>query len=191
MVEFAMPQVQCMELVRLGLARSVVLATRTFFARKLRPHNCTHDQHPPTLRAYTASRGSSDRIPHTASTFRSNNGAFHPNRDEVRGRHAQSSYAKPRELTKECSAGYALLKSKDKKLFGKEDGEKDASAVVDSLKLKKFQKFENAVTALNEAAALTDGKVSTMLSSLLQELKDETKASCTLCAPTKKQQSFG
>jgi nucleolar protein 58 len=57
---------------------------------------------------------------------------------------------------------------------------KDVSTVVDSLKLKKFQKFENAVTALNEAAALTDGKVSTMLSGLLQELKDETKASCML-----------
>jgi nucleolar protein 58 len=43
------------------------------------------------------------------------------------------------------------------------------------------------VTALNEAAALTDGKVSPMLSTLLQELKDETKASCTICAPTRKQ----
>lgn len=51
------------------------------------------------------------------------------------------------------------------------------SEVVDALKLKKFQKFENAVSALNEAAALTDGKVSSMLSNLLQELKDETKAS--------------
>jgi hypothetical protein len=83
------------------------------------------------------------------------------------------------ELTEECSAGYALLKSKDKKLFGS-DAAKDVASVVDSLKLKKFQKFENAVTALNEAAALTDGKVSTMLSTLLEELKDETKASCTL-----------
>jgi hypothetical protein len=176
-----------MALVRFELAQSMVLATRTFFARKLRPHNCTQAQQPPTLCAYTASRGSSDRIPHTASTFRRNNGAFHPDRDEVRGRHAKSSYAKPRELTNECSAGYALLKSKDKKLFGKDDGEKDVAAVVDSLKLKKFQKFENAVTALNEAAALTDGKVSPMLSTLLQELKDETKASCTIYAPTRNQ----
>lgn len=54
------------------------------------------------------------------------------------------------------------------------------STVVDALKLKRFQKFENAVTALNEAAALTEGKVSPMLSNLLQELKDETKASCAL-----------
>jgi hypothetical protein len=81
-----------------------------------------------------------------------------------------------RQLT-ERSAGYALLKSKDKKLFDKSDESKDASTLVDSLKLKKFQKFENAVTALNEAAALTDGKVSSMLSNLLEELKDETKAS--------------
>jgi nucleolar protein 58 len=41
------------------------------------------------------------------------------------------------------------------------------------------------VTALNdEAAALTDGKVSSMLSNLLQELKDESKASCTLARQT-------
>ncbi|KAH8712103.1 hypothetical protein GQ44DRAFT_689577 [Phaeosphaeriaceae sp. PMI808] len=84
----------------------------------------------------------------------------------------------------ETSAGYALLKSKDKKLLGKGDElTKDVSAVVDSLKLKKFQKFENAVTALNEAAALTDGKVSPMLANLLQELKDETKASLAVADP--------
>jgi nucleolar protein 58 len=88
-----------------------------------------------------------------------------------------------RELTSERSAGYALFKSKDKKLLSKGDElSKDVSTVVESLKLKKFTKFENAVTALNEAAALTDGKVSPMLSNLLQELKDETKASCTLFA---------
>ncbi|KAL5118751.1 Nucleolar protein 58 [Pleosporales sp. CAS-2024a] len=83
----------------------------------------------------------------------------------------------------ETSAGYALLKSKDKKLFGKDDSPKDVSSLVDALKLKKFHKFENAVTALNEAAALTDGKVSPMLSSLLQELKDETKASLAVADP--------
>ena len=78
-----------------------------------------------------------------------------------------------------ASAGYALFKSKDKKLLSKGEELKDVSTIVDSLKLKKFTKFENAVTALNEAAALTDGKVSTMLGSLLEELKDETKASRT------------
>ncbi|OAL02169.1 Nop domain-containing protein [Phaeosphaeriaceae sp. SRC1lsM3a] len=83
----------------------------------------------------------------------------------------------------ETSAGYALLKSKDKKLIGKDEAAKDTAAIVDSLKLKKFQKFENAVTALNEAAALTDGKVSSMLSNLLAELKDETKASLAVADP--------
>jgi nucleolar protein 58 len=43
--------------------------------------------------------------------------------------------------------------------------------------------FTNAVTALNEAAALTDGKVSSMLSTLLEELKDETKASLAVADP--------
>lgn len=87
-------------------------------------------------------------------------------------------------ILSETSAGYALFKSKDKKLLGKGDElSKDVSAVVDSLKLKRFQKFENAVTALNEAAALTDGKVSPMLSNLLQELKDETKASLAVADP--------
>lgn len=84
----------------------------------------------------------------------------------------------------ETSAGYALFKSKDKKLLGKGDElVKDVSTVVEALKLKRFQKFENAVTALNEAAALTDGKVSPMLSNLLQELKDETKASLAVADP--------
>jgi nucleolar protein 58 len=104
--------------------------------------------------------------------------------------HALSSNAKPAELTRECSAGYALLKSKDKKIFDKGDElSKDVSTVVDSLKLKKFQKFENAVTALNEAAALTDGKVSSMLSNLLQELKDESKASCMLARISQRKNS--
>ncbi|KAJ4384995.1 Nucleolar protein 58 [Didymella sp. IMI 355093] len=84
----------------------------------------------------------------------------------------------------ETSAGYALFKSKDKKLLSKGDElSKDVSTVVESLKLKKFTKFDSAVTALNEAAALTDGKVSSMLSNLLQELKDETKASLAVADP--------
>lgn len=84
----------------------------------------------------------------------------------------------------ETSAGYALFKSKDKKLLSKGDElVKDVSTVVESLKLKRFEKFENAVTALNEAAALTDGKVSPMLSNLLQDLKDESKAQLAVCDP--------
>jgi nucleolar protein 58 len=56
------------------------------------------------------------------------------------------------------------LKSKSKKV--EETG-------IDELRLKKFVKFNSAVAALEQAAALTDGKVTPMLSSLLDELKDE------------------
>jgi nucleolar protein 58 len=46
-----------------------------------------------------------------------------------------------------------------------------------SLKLKEFRKFDNATIALNEAAAIGEGKVTPMLSSFLDSLKDEKKAS--------------
>ena len=45
------------------------------------------------------------------------------------------------------------------------------------MKLKDFRKFDNATTALNEAAAIGEGKVTPMLSSFLDALKDEKKAS--------------
>ena len=80
-------------------------------------------------------------------------------------------------ILSETSAGYVLLKSKDKKLLGAES--KDSSSLVEQLKLKKFAKFGSAVDALEQAAALHDGKVTPMLSSLLEDLKDETKATCT------------
>jgi nucleolar protein 58 len=57
------------------------------------------------------------------------------------------------------------LKSKSKKV-------EDISG-IDSLRLKKFSKFNSAVAALEQAAALTDGKVTPMLSTLLEDLKDE------------------
>ncbi|KAL0259427.1 Nucleolar protein 58 [Diplodia seriata] len=86
----------------------------------------------------------------------------------------------------ETSAGYALLKAKDKKLLKRDDlvseGE-TAEGVCGMLKLKKFEKFDSAATALNEAAALTDGKVTPMLSSLLDEIKDEKKASLAVADP--------
>ncbi|KAF2683202.1 Nop domain-containing protein [Lentithecium fluviatile CBS 122367] len=84
----------------------------------------------------------------------------------------------------ETSAGYALFKAHNKKLL--KDGDKDLSSVegaVNALKLKKFTKFENAVTALNEAAALSESKVSSTLSNLLNELKNETKASLAVADP--------
>ena len=63
------------------------------------------------------------------------------------------------------SAGYVLLKSRSKKL-------EDVTG-IDSLRLKSFSKFNSAVAALEQAAALTDGKVTPMLSSLLEDLKGE------------------
>lgn len=86
----------------------------------------------------------------------------------------------------ETSAGYALFKATDKKLLKSDTLADDVSSVegaVGALKLKKFLKFENAVTALNEAAALSEGKVTPMLSGLLDGLKDETKSSLAVADP--------
>ncbi|EMD85073.1 hypothetical protein COCC4DRAFT_166868 [Bipolaris maydis ATCC 48331] len=84
-------------------------------------------------------------------------------------------------ILSETSAGYVLLKSKDKKLLGGDT--KDSSSIAEQLKLKKFAKFGSAVDALEQAAALHDGKVTPMLSSLLDELKDETKATLAVADP--------
>src|ERR1700760_3955778 len=45
------------------------------------------------------------------------------------------------------------------------------------LKLKEFRKFDSATVALNEAAAIGGGRVTLLLSSFLDSLKDEKKAS--------------
>ncbi|OCL06186.1 Nop domain-containing protein, partial [Glonium stellatum] len=86
----------------------------------------------------------------------------------------------------ETSAGYALLKAKDKKLLKRDDLAADietAEGACSLLKLKQFLKYENAATALNEAAAITEGKVTPMLSSLLDTLKDEKKVSLAVADP--------
>lgn len=86
----------------------------------------------------------------------------------------------------ETSAGYALLKAKDKKLLKRDDLATDietAEGACSLLKLKQFVKYENAATALNEAAAITEGKVTPMLSSLLDSLKDEKKVSLAVADP--------
>lgn len=62
----------------------------------------------------------------------------------------------------ETSAGYALLKAKDKKLLKRDDLAEEASSaegVCSLLKLKQFKKFDSASSALEEAAALTESKV--------------------------------
>ncbi|KAK3670304.1 Nucleolar protein 58 [Recurvomyces mirabilis] len=86
----------------------------------------------------------------------------------------------------ETSAGYALLKAKDKKLLKRDDLAKEAETaegVCSLLKLKQFRKFESAAAALEEASALTDGKVTPMLSNMLSELKDEKKVSLAVADP--------
>ncbi|KAF2204330.1 Nop domain-containing protein [Delitschia confertaspora ATCC 74209] len=86
----------------------------------------------------------------------------------------------------ETSAGYALFKAKDKKLLKSDTLAEDVSTaegVCSALKLKKFMKYDSATTALDEAAAVMDGKVTPMLTKLLDELKDETKASLAVADP--------
>ncbi|KAJ5284551.1 hypothetical protein N7505_002531 [Penicillium chrysogenum] len=61
----------------------------------------------------------------------------------------------------ETSAGYALLKAKDKKLLKRDDIAEEASTaegVSNLLKLKSFQKFDSAASALEEAASVMEGK---------------------------------
>ncbi|KAK5940340.1 Nucleolar protein 58 [Knufia obscura] len=86
----------------------------------------------------------------------------------------------------ETSAGYALLKAKDKKLLKRDDlGTElsDVEKICSELKLKQFQKFDSAAAALEEAAAIVEGKVTPKLSSMLNELKDEKKISLAVADP--------
>ncbi|KAJ5692925.1 Nucleolar protein 58 [Penicillium macrosclerotiorum] len=80
----------------------------------------------------------------------------------------------------ETSAGYALLKAKDKKLFKRDQLPEDASSaegISNLFKLKNFKKFDSAATAVEEASAIIEGKVTPLLTSVLEDLKDEKKAS--------------
>ncbi|KAI9800201.1 MAG: Nucleolar protein 58 [Sarcosagium campestre] len=86
----------------------------------------------------------------------------------------------------ETSAGYALFKAKDKKLLKREDlaaETEDAQGICSLLKLKHFQKFDNAASALEEVTAIVDGKVTPLLSSMLDSLKDEKKVSLAVADP--------
>ena len=86
----------------------------------------------------------------------------------------------------ETSAGYALLKAKDKKLLKRDDLADHLTGVenvCEQIKLKEFQKFDSAAAALEEAAAIVEGKVTPQLSSLLDSLKDEKKISLAVADP--------
>ena len=49
--------------------------------------------------------------------------------------------------------------------------------------MKDFHKFDSAATALEQAAALAEGKVTPRLSTLLDSMKDEAKASLAVADP--------
>ncbi|RCI14266.1 hypothetical protein L249_6178 [Ophiocordyceps polyrhachis-furcata BCC 54312] len=80
----------------------------------------------------------------------------------------------------ETPAGYGLFKATDKKVFKNESLAAELGRpekLVEMLTLKKFVKFESAAMALEEAASFRDGKVPTLLATLLEDLKAEKKAS--------------
>jgi hypothetical protein len=54
---------------------------------------------------------------------------------------------------------------------------------ANSFKLKSFQKFESAGAAVEEAAAIIEGKVTPRLASLLEGIKDEKKVSLAVADP--------
>lgn len=82
----------------------------------------------------------------------------------------------------ETSAGYALLKSKDKQVLQHSQDEylnlaSTAQGACSLFKLRNFAKYDNAATALEEAAAIVEGKVTPMLAKLLEPLKEEKRVS--------------
>ncbi|MCJ1423234.1 Nucleolar protein 58 [Sticta canariensis] len=89
-------------------------------------------------------------------------------------------------ILQETSVGYALLKAKSSKIL-KSDGvseeDETAQGICSLLKLKDFHKFDSAATALEQTAALVEGKVTPRLSSLLDSIKDEKKASLAVADP--------
>lgn len=86
----------------------------------------------------------------------------------------------------ETSAGYALFKAKDKKLYKSDSILSDLaspSQVADQFKIKAFEKFESAADALGEINSVIDAKVSDKLKQILSELKEEKKATLVVSDP--------
>lgn len=79
----------------------------------------------------------------------------------------------------ETSAGYALLKASDKKIYKSSSLIMDLDSsekVLKEFKIAAFSKFNSAANALEEASAIIEGKVSPQLEKLLDEIKKEKKA---------------
>ncbi|QPG73569.1 Nucleolar protein 58 [Brettanomyces nanus] len=78
----------------------------------------------------------------------------------------------------ETPAGYALLKSSDKKIYKSSSLLKDLDSeekVLKQFKIAAFSKFQSASNALEEATSISEGKVSEQLKDLLTEAKSDKK----------------
>ncbi|KAL6453970.1 NOP58 Nucleolar protein 58 [Candida maltosa Xu316] len=79
----------------------------------------------------------------------------------------------------ETAAGYALLKAADKKIHKSSSLVEDlntAEKVAEQFKIHRFEKFQSAANALEEANAIMEGKVSESLQKLLEDAKSDKKA---------------
>ncbi|KAK9235810.1 hypothetical protein V1525DRAFT_451770 [Lipomyces kononenkoae] len=85
----------------------------------------------------------------------------------------------------ETSAGYALLKAKDKKVLDPAADLLTPDNVLSALKVKAFSKFDSAISALDEVNAIIEGKVSTKLANLLAENTGEKKKTKLIVADPK------
>ncbi|KAL8781296.1 MAG: hypothetical protein Q9213_006071 [Squamulea squamosa] len=89
-------------------------------------------------------------------------------------------------ILQETPVGYALLKAKSSKLlkenhFKAEDD--TAENICSLLKLREFHTFDSAATALEQSAAIVEGKVTPTLAGMLDAIKDEKKASLAVADP--------
>ncbi|QLQ81856.1 hypothetical protein HG537_0G01100 [Torulaspora globosa] len=79
----------------------------------------------------------------------------------------------------ETSAGYAVLKASDKKIYKSTKLIQDLNSsekVLKEFKIAAFSKFNSAANALEEASAIIEGKVSPQLQKLLEDIKKDKKA---------------
>ncbi|KAL8635386.1 MAG: hypothetical protein Q9228_007118 [Teloschistes exilis] len=89
-------------------------------------------------------------------------------------------------ILQETPVGYALLKAKSSKLlkdghFKPEDD--TAENICSLLKLREFHAFDSAATALEQSAAIVEGKVTPTLAGMLDAIKDEKKSSLAVADP--------
>ena len=99
----------------------------------------------------------------------------------------------PLYILNETSVGYGLFKATDKKLLKRPnyaDQLSSAEHVCRTLGLKGFQKWDSATQGIEEVQAVSEGKVTPLLSKLLEPLKDERKAALAVVDPKLGQSSF-